>query len=127
MTFLFLAMLNQTRYWRLWPIPVVLTAVVTLLNLAIFDLEDTVTVMSVFLALMLLTLPAIGIAFYLAKRSGSSYLLSIGLGMSILIVGGIVEQSVTDPTLAKNLYGSLIIVATVTTSYGLFGAMRSEN
>ena len=76
---------------------------------------------------MLLTLPAIGMAFYLAKRNRSKYLLGIGLGMSILILGGIVEQSVADPTLAKNLYGSLIIVATLTTVYGLLGVMHRSH
>ncbi|MCP4611777.1 MAG: hypothetical protein GY845_23960 [Planctomycetes bacterium] len=118
MTSLFLAILNQIKQWKLWPIPVALTTVVALFNLIIYDLENSLTLMASFLALMLLTLPTIIFSLLLAKKQNSPTLFSIGIGLVILIVGGIVEQQVANPIVAKNIYGCLIILSTLTMSWG---------
>jgi hypothetical protein len=118
MTSLCLAILNQIKQWKLWPIPVALTTVVALLNLIIYDLENSLTLMASFLALMLLTLPTIIFSLFLAKKQNSPTLFTIGIGLIILIAGGIVEQQVANPIAAKNIYGCLIILSTLTMSWG---------
>lgn len=122
--FVLLATLRQVGLWKIWWLPALLTAAVGVLNLVIFDLQNPLSRMTIFLTLLLLTLPAIGLSFVAFGRQRSGRALGVGIGLLLLIIGGIIEQSLSAP-LGINLYATLIVLSVVVVSLGAFGRLES--